>query len=492
MSKFNKVLSKPLSANGNPQYAKSEKEQLYELVVNTLYGRDTFYETTDEKAVRLHSLVNTLVNKSELDFLANLAVYARYDMNMRNMPIMLVDAFIKSLKAKTTEFAGTRLLVKEVVGRVDQITDLLALLGDKTKIPMALKRGLSDAFNKFNEYQFAKYNRKGKVTLKDAMRIIHPVPKDEDTSALFSRIMTDTLATPDTWEVQLSKHGNTKEVWEGLIERKVLGYQATLKNLRNMICADISVKAQRQVADYIVSNALRSKSLPFEFLAAMEAIEELDNIIFSNAIIDAMDATICNVPSLGDKVLVMLDTSGSMFFDRGLAVKNSSFLSAVLATASKNSEKFSLVRFASEATFTHVNTGEKVYSTYRNLIKNAGTGGSTNFEAALAIVNHKNYDYDTVIVLTDNEIDDFRCLNTITTFQPKATKIVINCAASQTSIAPPAKGWHMLAGWSPNMFKYLDALREGESVVKMLSRPFTGRCSSTQLNSSNLPKPSEF
>jgi len=214
MSKFNQANTSPkaLSANGNLQYVKPEKQQLYELVVNTLYGRDTYYESTDDKAKRLSTIVTKLVADGELDFLANLAVHARHEMNVRNMPVMLVDQTVKALKNQGKNFAGTRTLVSQVVGRVDQITDLLALLGTKTKMPMALKRGLSDAFNKFNEYQFAKYNRAGKVTLKDAMRIVHPVPRDVDTSILFDKIMKDTLETPDTWEVALSRVGNTKEV----------------------------------------------------------------------------------------------------------------------------------------------------------------------------------------------------------------------------------------------------------------------------------------
>jgi len=499
MSKFNQANTSPkaLSANGNLQYVKPEKQQLYELVVNTLYGRDTYYESTDDKAKRLSTIVTKLVADGELDFLANLAVHARHEMNVRNMPVMLVDQTVKALKNQGKNFAGTRTLVSQVVGRVDQITDLLALLGTKTKMPMALKRGLSDAFNKFNEYQFAKYNRAGKVTLKDAMRIVHPVPRDVDTSILFDKIMKDTLETPDTWEVALSRDGNTKEVWEGLIDRKVLGYQATLKNLRNMLNAGVSTDHQRQVAKYIIDFAASSKSLPFEFLASMEAINSLGSQILNNALIEAMDASVVNVPSLGNKVLVLLDTSGSMRFDNNLAIRNASFLSAVLSSSSKNCEKFTLITFASQAERQPVNTSERVFSTYEKLFRNSN-GGSTNFLSGLQEAESDGEQYDTIIVLTDNEMDDFKRTRSLSHFQPQATKVIINCAASTTSVAPIYSGWIHLAGWSPNMFRYLDAVREGTSIVQMLSQPFSTflmrhdlesrRISSKEIAKSNVPK----
>jgi hypothetical protein len=156
----------------------------------------------------------------------------------------------------------------------------------------------------------------------------------------------------------------------------------------------------------------------------------------------------------------------------GLAVKNASFLSAVLASASKNCEKFTLVSFASSARRHAINTSERVFSTYEKLVKASG-GGSTDFHAGLIEASRDGVQYDTVIVLTDNEVDSFRHTYNVGNFQKQATRVIINCEASETSIASPYAGWHHLAGWSPNMFRYLDAVREGTSMVEMLSQPFS-------------------
>ncbi len=339
-------------------------------------------------------------------------------------------------------------------------------------MPMALKRGLSDAFNKFDEYQFAKYNRPGKVSLKDALRIIHPTPRNQVMSDLFSKVMMGTLATPDTWEVVLSREGNTKEVWEGLIDRKVLGFQATLKNLRNMLNANISLEHKRKVAKYITTNALNSKSLPFEFLTAMKSIAGNADQTFNTALIEAMDLTVQNVPILGNKVLVMLDTSGSMGFDQARAAETACFLTAVLAkSCAGKAERFDVVNFASSARFEPVNIAESVYSTYRCLLAAVG-GGSTNFEAAIDLVNSSHKEYDTVFCLTDNEVNTFFHSYVVGSFQKQAERYVINCAASESTPMPEQAGWRHLAGWSTNMFKYIEAMRKGDSMIKILSKPF--------------------
>lgn len=471
MSKFNKAktLPKVASANGNMQFLKSAKQQLLELVLNTLYGRDSFYESTDDKAKRTKQLIKQLVAENELDFIANLLVFARAEMSIRNMPILGTLYFLDELRTQGVRFPGARTLVSSVVQRVDQITDLLALIETKAKMPMALKRGLSDAFNKFNEYQFAKYNRKGKVSLKDAMRVIHPVPKDEDTSALFDKIMKDTLATPDTWETQLSAHGNHACVWEGLIERNALGYQAMLKNLRNM--EKVSSQHKLLVADRLVSGAVKSKSLPFEFLVAMEALENSESMILRNGVISAMDQSVANVPSLGNKVLVILDTSGSMEFDNARASKTACFLTAVLAKANVNADNFTVINFASDARIQRINTVDSVFSIYSDLLRDRASG-STNFEAALGLANSLKKQFDAVIVLTDNEIDSFQHTRSVANFQSRATRVVINCASSTSTVLPSFQGWHQLAGWSTNMFKYLKLSNDSESMLEMLSKPF--------------------
>jgi len=51
-----------------------------------------------------------------------------------------------------------------------------------------IRYGIRNAFSKFNEYQFAKYNRDGEVKLRDAMFLTRPEPLSEDRKILYKKI----------------------------------------------------------------------------------------------------------------------------------------------------------------------------------------------------------------------------------------------------------------------------------------------------------------
>lgn len=491
MSQFNKKVvvpvQKTLSANGNLQDTKSAEQQLYEITVNTLYGKDQFYSSTDELAKRMANLVNKLVLAGKLDFVANLMLYARTDMSIRSMPIFGLVKFANAIRSTGKTYPKLRQLVKDVVRRADQITDVLALslteFGSKKALPQAIKRGLSDAFNKFDEYQFAKYNRKGQVSFKDALRIVHTTPSTEKQSALLAKIMTDTLQTPDTWEVALSTNGQKAEgeqvsktvLWEDMIKSKKLGYQAALKNLRNMLDAGISPDAQRVLANYLVSKAASSKSLPFEFWTALKQVQGRSNIV-DTAIQQAMNASVVNVPKLGDRVVVIVDTSGSM---RGLAEESASFFASVIAKAHEGCENFALIMFDSSARQVRLDLTSSISANYQYLRLKAGRGGSTNFEAAMDEMSRLTFKPDTVFVLTDNEINSFggngwntSSESAVKRAAPGATKFVINAATSESTPMPERFGWHHLAGLSTKLFDYCEALKAGSSIVKKMSVPY--------------------
>ena len=492
MSQFNKapkaVIEKAVSANGNVQDVKSPEQQFYELTVNTLYGKDQFYATGQELADRFSKVIEALVAKGNLDYIANMFLYARTDMNIRNMPIFGLVKFANAIRSTGKSYPKLRQLVNDVVRRADQITDVLALslteFGSKKALPQAIKRGLSDAFNKFDEYQFAKYNRKGACSLKDALRIVHAVPKSDEQSQLLAKIMTDTLSTPDTWEVALSTNGQKAEaeqvskavLWENLINSKKLGYQAALKNLRNMLDAGISPDAQRKLSEFLISKAATSKSLPFEFWTALKQVQGRSNII-DNAIQGAMNASVVNVPRLGERVWVIVDTSGSM---RGLAEESANFFASVIAKAHEGCENFALTMFDSTAKQVKLDLTSSISANYQYLSRMGG-GGSTNFEAALAQEAVLGFKPDAVIVLTDNEINTFGQSNgwsgnssegAVKRAAPGAMKFVINAATSESTPMPERFGWHHLAGLSTKLFDYCEALQKGSSIVKELSVPY--------------------
>jgi 60 kDa SS-A/Ro ribonucleoprotein len=86
----------------------------------------------------------------------------------------------------------------------------------------------------------AKYNGGQKVVkLRDALRMTRPKPADLDQAGLWRKLVKGELATPDTWEVELSKGGDKKASWSRLLAENKLGGLAILRNVRNMTKAGV-------------------------------------------------------------------------------------------------------------------------------------------------------------------------------------------------------------------------------------------------------------
>lgn len=255
--------------------------ELYTTVVTTMGVEDKFYESGEERVRRIADLVR----KVEPEFVAQLAVYTREEMHLRSVPLLLLVELDCCHQGDS--------LVSRAVGRTiqraDEITELLMCYlwrtgkSDLSGLSSQLRKGLAEAFNKFDEYQFAKYNRKNrKVTLRDALALVHPKPKDDRQADIFRKIKSDTLETPVTWETELSAVGQRhfdseeekeeakREVWRKLVQSHRLGYMATLRNLRNMLKLGMDEETIQMVCDYISNpEAVRkSKQLPFRFLSA--------------------------------------------------------------------------------------------------------------------------------------------------------------------------------------------------------------------------------
>src|SRR6187402_913332 len=208
--KFN-LLSKTRNTTVNHAGAKaftlSPEMELYTAVV-TWSLNDSFYEKDETRMDRLR----TLIGRCNPVFVGKLAVYTRTKMYMRSVPLILVTELAKlhsgdNLVARVTD---------GVIGRADEITELLAcyeLLNKRTgtkklnRLSKQLQKGLSTAFNRFDEYQFGKYNRDGAIKLRDALFLVHPKAKDELQQVLFNKIVNGNLETPYTWETELSALG---------------------------------------------------------------------------------------------------------------------------------------------------------------------------------------------------------------------------------------------------------------------------------------------
>lgn len=484
-----------VSANGNLQFKKEPLLSLYEIAVSTFFGRSTFYKSSDDIVQRLRTNVRQAVNMGAYDFVANLAIHARGEMNIRTIPIVMVVEFAKALSDARTSgeaqnYANMRKLVCDVIQRADQITDLyayaLSVFGSKNKIPMAIKRGVADAFNKFDEYHFAKYNRNNEVKFRDVLRIVHPKAVDEAKGVVFEKIMKDTLEIPYTWETQLSTNGQLptserktdKQLWTELVSSGKMGYMALLRNLRNIAQANLDATVlKKHVLDVISDrdNVLKSKQLPFDLLQAYNIVKALNGRM-STAVSKALDHSVTNMPKLGNKIWIIGDYSGSM---SGMPYETATLLMAALLKANEeHADQLAVTMFGSSAkTINSIDTNGSVFDIQRRLQEHrrGNIAGSTNFGAAMQEYSKLGFVPDTIVVCSDNEVDGFpyRYVKEVTG-TPDVVKLAINFEASPSTPTTKEDGWFAVAGWSTAMFKFVPAIREKMSVVDQLSGPYVG------------------
>lgn len=87
------------------------------------------------------------------------------------------------------------------------------------------------------------------------------------------------LPTPTTWEARLSAAGGarSKVTWETAVANGELSYLAALRNLRNLVVADVSAATHAAVADMLrdPEAVARAGALPFQYLAAWANVRQM-------------------------------------------------------------------------------------------------------------------------------------------------------------------------------------------------------------------------
>lgn len=482
-----------VSYNGNPQDVKKAEQQLYELAVSALFSKDTYYEDSAEGLTRLATALTEVVRKGNLDFVANTIIHARTVMNIRSMPIVLTAMFASVLRSEGKVYPQLRNVVCDVIQRADQISDMYAvalqMFGNKKAIPMAIKRGVADAFNKFDEYSFGKYNSSKAVKLRDVLRIVHPTAKNNEQGLLFEKVIKDTVATPYTWETQLSANGqlpeaerkSKKQLWTELVASGELGYMALLRNLRNISEAVLDPITMEAVYARISSSeeVAKSKQLPFRFVSALEAAGG-GNSKLTRAIHRAIDASLSNLPKVGDNLWIIVDASGSM---EGRPYDTAAMFAAALAKANAEATNVKVTIFSDNAKHVTLNTDNSVMSMVEQMQKEI-YGGGTNLQAALDKKAELGFEPDTVVLFSDMQVNSlgggsWRRVSTGRTdvsklFTPSTVKVAVNLNAYDTTPVSEIDGWYQLSGWSERLFDFIPAMRNKQSVVKTLSVPYLG------------------
>ena len=149
-----------MNHEGAKAYKMTPEMELYTAVVTSALS-DKFYESNDERMDRIAALIRQV----DPQFVAKLAVYTRTQMNLRSIPLFLIVELAKIHNGDSL----VKRTIEQCVLRADEIMELLMCyqlrnsegkgIKKLSKLSRQVQEGLKSAFNRFDEYQFAKYDR---------------------------------------------------------------------------------------------------------------------------------------------------------------------------------------------------------------------------------------------------------------------------------------------------------------------------------------------
>lgn len=426
---------------GGTAHSYDTKTELFTLGVANFVGEKTFYEDADTRDARYNRLI-TEVAVADPAWLTGYLRWLRYEANMRSAS--LTGAVEAAYALHTAGTPGGRQLVDGVLARADEPGEAYAyaLSHYGRHVPMAVKNGIGDGAKRlYTPYATMKYDTASHgVRFADVLNLTHPSPGTPEQNDLFADILsrrfgvgdvawltpmlaaqaklrqeaaqgileglydTETLkAAGATWEQVLSMGGPRLDkcrAWSALIP--ILPYMALIRNLRNIDEADVSDTvaevAARRIAD---PEAVRwSRQLPFRFLSAYR---EAPSDRWKHPLSKALDACLDNLPIMGGKTLVLVDTSASMgsmsYSERGTVTPL--MAAAVLGVALAKKTGGDLYGFADGQFHHKIKNGEGTLAAIERFTRREGeVGHGTDVHSAVraCFSNH-----DRVFIVSDQQ-----------------------------------------------------------------------------------------
>lgn len=450
---------------GAAGYVRDAKGELFLLAVSNMVSEDTFYEKASDRDNRYAMLISQVAIE-DFDWLFNMLVWLRSEGNMRSAP--LVGA-VEAVRARLAhEAAGapngpvsgptSRALIAAVCQRADEPGEILAYWHGNygRAVPKPIKRGVADAAARlYNERSLLKYDseRKG-LSFGDVVDLTHPksdlpwkndlfryamdkhgrneIPeslvmlnrrnalmKMEATYAEKLKWIKDNTNVPYlaeggtfaqagmTWESVAGwlQGPMTADVWQAIIPS--MGYMALIRNLRNFDEAGVS-DAMADLIGIKISNpeeVAKSRQFPFRFWSAYS---NAPSARWVNPLEKAIKLATSNIPNLGGRTLILVDTSASMT-SMGISKKSKMTPAQIAAlfgiSLAVKGENVDLVGFASDS---FVHNVSKSASVLREVERFVARSGEVGHGTAMTLAVRKHYaGHDRVVCISDMQINGY-------------------------------------------------------------------------------------
>lgn len=265
----------------------------------------------------------------------------------------------------------------------------------------------------------------------DVIRMVHPRPDTASRAAFYAwaigkpadaaalpQVVRDLIAfragatdkVPDVPFQLLSDRTLTPAQWADVAGR---ASWATLRQALNMLHRKgaFTVPGAVQHVAAVLRDPDRikaAKAMPYQLLATLRALDAGADPVLRDALHDAMEASVSNVPVLAGAVVVCPDVSGSMSspvtgFRKGAttAVRCIDVAALIAASVVRRNPQASVLPFETRVREVRLEARDSILTNAQRLA--ALGGGGTNCSAPLAALNKARLAPDLVIFVSDNQ-----------------------------------------------------------------------------------------
>ncbi len=408
---------------GGCAFSLSDEEALAQYVVTGCLS-GTFYANAQ---TQLETIVE-LANKVDVDYLAQLCIYARRYAYMKDSPALLLAML------STRDTALFKQVFLQVVDNGKMLRNFVQIVRSgvtgRQSLGSAPKKMVANWLRNKNARQLLNASVGNDPSLADVIKMVHPKPVNEEQEALFAYLVGRehelTKLPGIVQSFERFKSGASQQVpdvdfrllsgmpisnltWKAIAENA--NWQMTRMNLNSFarhgcfedrqLCREITAR---------LSNAelvRKAKAFPYQLLTAYYAASNIPAKV-RNALQYAMEVALENVPVLKGKTYVLVDVSGSMQspvtgYRRGSStiVRCVDVAALFAAALLKTGEDVEVIPFDTRVHKADLNPRDSVMTLAKRLA-NYG-GGGTACGLPLAELNKKKAKADTVIYFSDNE-----------------------------------------------------------------------------------------
>ena len=426
---FQSVKTRLTAANtrneaGGMAYTLTPKQQLAQLAATGCLN-STYYTDAQDQLEQVLELAENL----DAEFIAKTAVYARQKGFMKDMPALLLAVLAQK---------DVNMLARVF----DQVADNGKILRNFAQIIRSGAVGRKSFGNRpkklmqtwlltATEKQLLNAAIGNAPSLADVVKMVHPKPREAWRAAWFAWLIGkpyDRAALPPITrafeDYKQSRQGALPDVPFQMLTALELNsgdwaqiarngsWQQVRQNLNTFLRHDVFAKSKniKMMAEKLRDQTAirRARVLPYQLLTAYQATSEQMPFEIREALQDAMETAVQNVPAIRGKVVVCPDVSGSMHSPatgyRGSATSRTRCIDiAALVSAAmlRTNPQARVIPFEQITVNVQLNPRDSIMTNAEKLA-NVG-GGGTACSAPLAMLNREKADVDLVVIVSDNE-----------------------------------------------------------------------------------------